>query len=594
VIEQNKNSKWRIITMAFDGIVLANIKNELNQTILGGRLYKIAQPEADELLLTIKTQIGQHRLIISANASLPLVYLADENKTSPLTAPNFCMLLRKHLNNGRILTITQPGLERILDFEVEHLNEMGDLCRKHIIAEFMGKYSNIIFCDNEYTILDSIKHVSAQMSSVREVLPGRPYFIPNTTDKLNPLSTTKEEFFEKVYSKPMHIAKALYSTYTGISSCIAEEVCYEASINSDQPANCITEAEQLHLFNIFSQLMESVNAAQFQPNICYENDVPKEFSAVPMTMYKSSVSYDSISKLLKDYYSKKDQDSRIRQKSYDLRRIVTTALERSYKKLDIQEKQLQSTEKRDKYRIYGELINTYGYNITEGATSFVALNYYTNEEITIPLDKDLTPSENSVKYFNRYNKLKRTFEAESIQIKETRAEIEHLESVQTALNIATAEEDLVELKEELIEAGYIHRKLKNGKKQKITSKPFHYISSDGFDMYVGKNNFQNDELTFKFANGNDWWFHAKKMPGSHVILRTLGKEIPDRTFEEAASLAAYYSKGQSQEKVEIDYVLKKEVKKPAAAKPGFVVYYTNYSMMAGTDISHIKTASDGK
>lgn len=577
-----------IIHMALDGIVISNIKSELNKTITGGRLYKIAQPEADELLLTFKTQNGQYRLAISANASLPLIYLTNDNKPSPLTAPNFCMLLRKHLNNGRIISITQPGLERILDFEIEHLNEMGDLCRKHLIAEFMGKYSNIIFCDDNNMILDSIKHVSAQVSSVREVLPGRTYFIPNTVNKLNPLESTYDTFAEHVFSKPCAISKAIFSSYTGISSIVAEEICYQASINDTTPANCLNDNEKLHIYNIFSNVMDDIRNEQFCPNIFYENDIPKEFSSIKMTMYDNCKNFDSISELLRDYYSEKDMITRIRQKSSDLRRIVSTALERSYKKLDIQEKQLKDTQKRDKYRIYGELINTYGYNIPEGAKSFKALNYYTNEEIEIPLDPTLSPSENSVRYFNRYNKLKRTFEADSKLIEETSADIKHLESVATALDIATAEEDLVELKEELIEAGYIHRKSKNGKKIKITSKPFHYISSDGFDMYVGKNNFQNDELTFHFANGNDWWFHAKQMPGSHVIVRTNGKELPDRTYEEAASLAAYYSKGREQDKVEIDYVIKKEVKKPASAKPGFVVYYTNYSMMASTDIKGIK------
>lgn len=575
--------------MALDGIVIANIRKELEQTLVGGRLYKIAQPETDELLFTIKTPKGQYRLVISANASLPLIYLTQENKPSPMTAPNFCMLLRKHLNNGRIISITQPGLERILDFEIEHLNDLGDLCRKHIMAEFMGKHSNIIFCDDNQMILDSIKHVSSQMSSVREVLPGRTYFIPQTVNKLNPLDTDYQAF-SSVYAKPMPLSKAIYTSYTGISPAIAEEICYEASMSSDKPANCLNENEQLHLFHIFKDCMEQVQEGNFSPNIFYENGEPKEFSSLTMTMYTECVPFDSISQLLKNFYAEKDSYTRIRQKSSDLRRIVATALERSYKKLDIQEKQLKDTEKRDKFRIYGELINTYGYNIPEGAKSFTALNYYTNEEISIPLDTTLTPSENAVKYFNRYNKLKRTFEADSKLIEETKSEIEHLESIATALDIATGEEDLVELKEELIEAGYIHKKVKNGKKAKITSKPFHYISSNGFDIYVGKNNFQNDELTFKFANGNDWWFHAKKMPGSHVLVRTGGKELPDRTFEEAASLAAYYSKGREQDKVEIDYVLKKEVKKPASAKPGFVVYYTNYSMMASTDISGIKAA----
>lgn len=575
--------------MALDGIVIANIRQELENKLTGGRLYKIAQPESDELLLTIKAPTGQYRLVISANASLPLIYLTQENKPSPMTAPNFCMLLRKHLNNGRIISVTQPGLERIIDIEIEHLNDLGDLCRKHIIAEFMGKHSNIIFCDDKQMILDSIKHVSSQMSSVREVLPGRTYFIPQTVDKSNPL-TADYDNFKNVYNKLMALSKAIYTSYTGVSPAIAEEICYEASISSDKPANCLDENEQLHLFNIFSGFFEQVKEGNFAPNIFYENNEPKEFSSVAMTLYPECTKFDSVSELLHSFYSEKDKYTRIRQKSSDLRRIVSTALERSYKKLDIQEKQLKDTEKRDKFRIYGELINTYGYNIPEGAKSFTALNYYTNEEISIPLDTTLTPSENAVKYFNRYNKLKRTFEADSKLIEETKAEIEHLESVSTALDIASFEDDLVELKEELIEAGYIHKKARGGKKVKITSKPFHYISSDGFDIYVGKNNFQNDELTFKFANGNDWWFHAKKMPGSHVLVRTGGKELPDRTFEEAASLAAYYSKGRDQDKVEIDYVLKKEVKKPAAAKPGFVVYYTNYSMMASTDISGIKQA----
>ncbi len=576
--------------MALDGIVIANICKELNDTIVGGRLYKIAQPETDELLLTVKTGGGQYRLIISANASLPLIYLTDENKPSPMTAPNFCMLLRKHLNNGRIISVTQPGLERIIDIEIEHLDEMGDLCQKHIIAEFMGKHSNIIFCNSNNTIIDSIKRVSALVSSVREVLPGQTYFIPNTTDKSNPLDADKETFIQTISAKPLPAAKAIYTSYTGISPLVAEQICHMATISGDHPANCLSENELLHLYTMFEQLVTTVKNHEFTPNIIFNNSEPVDFASIPITMYSTSTEYNSISRLLSEYFAKKAIVTRIRQKSSDIRRIVNTSIERSYKKLDIQEKQLKDTEKRDKYRIYGELINTYGYNIVAGSESFVALNYYTNEEITIPLDATLTPSENAVKYFNRYNKLKRTFEAESKLVEETRQEIKHLESIATALDIATSEDDLAQLKEELMEAGYIHKRPANSKIKKIVTKPLHYISSDGFDIYVGKNNFQNDELTFKFANGNDWWFHAKDMAGSHVILRTNGKEIPDRTYEEAASLAAYYSKGQSQEKVEVDYVIKKEVKKPAAAKPGFVVYYTNYSMMASTNISHIKTA----
>ena len=297
--------------------------------------------------------------------------------------------------------------------------------------------------------------------------------------------------------------------------------------------------------------------------------------------------------MLSTYYSARDTLNRIRQKSSDLRRIVQTSLERNRKKYALQTKQMKDTAKKEKYRIYGELINTYGYGLEEGCKSFKALNYYTNEEVTIPLDPTLTPGENAKKYFDRYTKLKRTEEALTGQMAETESEIEHLESISNALDIAAEESDLSQIKEELMEYGYVKRHYgnKKGAKMQVKSKPFHYVSSDGYDIYVGKNNYQNDELTFKFATGNDWWFHAKKMPGSHVVVKTKDGTLPDRTFEEAGNLAAFYSKGRTAPKVEIDYLQKKNVKKPAGAKPGFVVYYTNYSLMASPDIAGIQQLS---
>mgnify|MGYP005963714577 FL=1 len=578
--------------MAFDGITISNIVNDLNNTILGGRLYKIAQPESDELLLTVKTSSGQYRVVLSANASLPLAYITDDNKPSPATAPNFVMLLRKHINNGRIISVTQPSLERIIDIEIEHLDELGDLCKRHLITEFMGKHSNIILCDDDNNILDSIKHVSAQISSVREVLPGRKYFIPNTANKHNPLDTDYERFSSSVLVCPKPLSKALCQTYTGISTCIAEEVCFRSGIDSNKPANCLSDEESRLIYNAFDGIMSDVKNKAYSPNIVYDNGNPSDFAAVQLTMYDNSTPYDSISRCLIAYYHEKEVRTRIHQKSTDIRRIVTTHLERSYKKLDIQEKQLKDTEKRDKYRVYGELINTYGYRIEAGAKQFNALNYYTNEEITIPLDNTLTPIENANKYFARYNKLKRTYEAGTRLIAEIKDEIMYLESIINALDIATTENDLNNIKEELAVTGYIKKSGKSKNKGNSHNKPMHYISSDGFDMYVGKNNIQNDELTFKFATGGDWWFHAKQMPGSHVIVKSDGKELPDKTYEEAAALAAYYSKGRDLEKVEVDYVLKKEVKKPAGAKPGFVVYYTNYSLIAIADISGIKLVSE--
>ena len=578
--------------MAFDGIVVANLVCELNKTILNSKISKIAQPETDELLFTLKGQNGQFRLAMSASASLPFLYLTKQNKPSPLTAPNFCMVLRKHIANGRIIGITQPDLERIIQFEIEHLDELGDLCHKKLIIELMGKHSNIIFCKEDGTIIDSIKHVSAQISSVREVLPGRMYFIPDTTHKKNPLTVSQEDFLQTVCEKPEPIAKAIYTSYTGISPSIANEICFRAGVDGDFSMSSLHEDEKLHLFHNFDWFMTDIKEEHFSPNIMYKGKEPVEFASLPYTSYEeyTVTNYDSISEVLETYYASHNIYTRIRQKSSDLRRIVTTALERNRKKFLLQQKQLKDTEKREKYRIYGELLNTYGYHLESGAKKLEALNYYTNEMITIPLDDQLSASENAKKYFDRYGKLKRTYEALTTLIEETKDEITHLESIATALDIAVSEDDLVQIKEELIEFGYI-RKKRGDKKAKIKSKPFHYISSDGFHIYVGKNNYQNDELTFKFATGNDWWFHAKGMPGSHVIVKTEGEELPDRTFEEAGRLAGFYSKGRDNDKVEIDYLQKKNVKKPNKSAPGFVVYYTNYSLTIQPDISGIEQLS---
>ena len=575
--------------MAFDGIVVANLVHELRSELLNGRIAKIAQPEADELLLTIKSPARQRRLYLSASASLPLIYVTETNKPSPMTAPNFCMLLRKHIANGRIVDIDQPKLERIIHFTIEHLDEMGDLCRKDLIVEIMGKHSNIIFCNENGMIIDSIKHVSAQMSSVREVLPGRTYFIPDTMEKANPLDISLEAFSQILTQKPMALSKAIYTSFTGISPVVAEEICSVAGLDSSLPPREFSEDVLQHLYNQFTWFFSQVKEAKFSPSIYYVGKEPKEFSALPLEhlSHTNRVSFDRISNVLETYYATKNTLTRMRQKSTDLRHIVQTALERNRKKYDLQAKQLKDTEHRDKFKVYGELINVYGYGLDPDAKQLEAMNYYTNEMVTIPLDPTMTPQENAQKYFDKYNKQKRTFEALSKLIQETADDIRYLESIKTALDIARSEDDLAQIKEELIAAGYMKRKFTK-KKVQIKSKPLHYISSDGYHMFVGKNNFQNEELTFHFATGNDWWFHAKQAPGSHVIVKTNGDELPDRTFEEAGKLAAYYSSMRDADKIEIDYVEKKHVKKPSGGKPGFVVYYTNYSLIIDSDISDIK------
>ena len=576
--------------MALDGITVRALTNELKKTLIGGRISKIVQPEADELLITIKTPSANERLLISAGASLPFVYLTEENKQAPLTAPNFCMLLRKHISGGRLVDITQPGLERIIEFEIEHLDEMGDKCSKILTVELMGKHSNIIFRHPGGTVIDSIKHVSAAVSSVREVLPGREYFIPKAEDKIDLHNYTLCNSVGDGYSgssrilcKPIELVRSIYTTFTGFSPVLAESLCDQAGLDSSRGANSYDPAELCKLDDQLFSLDKKIDDDDFRPAmIIDENDDPVEFEVVSLAQYADMehIYFDTVSALLISYYAKRNEYTRIRQKSADLRKIVTTALERCVKKYDIQQKQLSDTDKMDKYRTYGELLQIYGYGAAEGADRIECEDYRTGSTITIPLDPTLSAMANSVRYFDRYNKLKRTKEAVSQQMIASREAIEHLRSVMTSLDIATDEGDLAQIREELIASGYLRKKGDNKKKRAPKSAPIHYISSDGFHIYVGKNNYQNDEITFKMASSGDWWFHAKQMPGSHVIVRCEGQDLPDRTFEEAAGIAAYYSSGRSMGKVEIDYVKRKEIKKPAGAKPGFVIYHTNYSMTA--------------
>lgn len=570
--------------MAFDGIVISNLSYELHSNLVGGRISKISMPEENELIFTIKNNAKTYRLFISASASLPLIYLTDINKPAPKVAPAFLMLLRKYIGSAKITNIFQMGLERILCFELEHLNELGDLSRKKMYVEIMGKHSNIIFTDENNKIIDSIKRISANMSSLREVLPGREYFLPKELQKKDLLNIELKEFTEILKSKEYPLSKSIYMNFAGISPLIAEEIIIRASLSSQSSCVSLSELEYTHLFHTIENLLEDINTHNFNPNIIYKGEEVLEFSSIRLFSYKSEsyneVEYTSVSKMLYDYYYAREVFLLNRQKSFDLRKIVNTALERASKKYDLQEKQLQDADKKDIYRVYGDLLNTYGYSLKGGENSFTAENFYdNNNEITIPLDKNKSAKENAKKYYDKYAKLSRTTKALSEEILKTKSDIEHLQSIQTALEVSSDDESLSQIRQELVDFGYI-KKHSSSKKQKITSHPYHYISSDGYDIYVGKNNYQNEELTFKVATGNDWWFHAKGIPGSHVILKSNNEEeLPDRVYEEAASLAAFYSKAKDADKVEVDYIQKKNIKKVAGAAPGFVIYHSNWSMV---------------
>ncbi len=593
--------------MAFDGITIAALTKELDNRLSQGHIRKIAQPEADELLLTIQSPARETtdpsvpkretmRLKLSANASLPLIYLTSDNKPSPLTAPNFCMLLRKHLSGAKITNVTQEGLERVVRIHLSGKNELGDDVTYSLVIEIMGKHSNIIFLNQDEKIIDSIKHVNSLMSSVREVLPGREYFIPNTMDKVSPSDVSIEDWNQFIFSKPTTVAKAIAGSMSGISQLMAQELCERAGVDGDAPTASLNGNDRSALMESFRRLMKQVDEGIFTPVIYYDDDSPKEFSVITMKLFDGLHSEEdsSPSSIVERFYREKDSMTRIRSKSAELKNTVQTHFDRVAKKLGILHKQLKDTEKKDKYQIYGELITTYGYSelpalpLAESDPAIhekmvlTCTNYHDDSEVNIPIDPTMSIPDNANKYYDRYGKLKRTYDAVTVQLSEAQAEYEHLESILTELSIARKEEDLIAIRSELVDHGYIKKQTGNKGKQKQLpkSEPLHFISSDGYDIYVGKNNYQNEELTFKFATGNDWWFHAKQMPGSHVIVKCKGDEPPISTFEEAASLAALFSKGKQADKLEIDYTQKKNVKKPGGGKPGFVVYYTNYSMVA--------------
>ena len=614
--------------MAYDGIAAAAAVKELNDRVLMGSIAKVAQPEKDELLLTLKCSRQQLRLCISANASAPMVCLKEENALSPVTAPNFCMALRKHIGGGRIRRIFQPssafaaesldsqkycGLERVIVFEIEHMDEMGDLSCKYLIAEIMGKHSNIILAKSDLTIIDSIKHVSHMTSSVREVLPGRPYFIPDTAGKADPfmLAADREQFETLMKSQPvLPVIKKIYMSITGLSPTMAGELLYRAGVDEGISSQDLESSQTERLYEAFADLMRDVSEGRFEPCLIYEGDRISEFSGVRLRSLEGGdlkAEYlESMSEAIRRFYEKKDRQNRIRSKSEDIRHVLKTLTERAARKLELLEKQYADTEKREKFRLWGELLNTYGYSLQGGEEYLECENYYDEGRlIRIPLDKDFTAGENAARYFDKYQKLKRTREAVEKQIGECRDQLYHLDSISASLELCETEADLNELRREMAESGYIrHQGGRKERREEQKSKPMHFVSSDGIDIYVGRNNYQNEELDFKIADNQDWWFHAKNVPGSHVIAKTGARELPDKTCLEAAALAAYYSKAgmgnagggsagtgsggagnRGKEsagavpKIEVDYVRKKELKRVPGAAPGFVIYHTNYSIM---------------
>ncbi len=585
--------------MAFDGITVSAIKAEIEDKILGGRIDKVYQPEKDEIILGIRSMGQAYKLLLTSNASNPKFHFTQTNPSNPMTPPLFCMVMRKHLQSGKIIKIEQPDFDRILNIYVESLNELGDYSVKKLVLEIMGRHSNIILTDENNTILDCIKHIGHDTSSVREVLPGREYTLPPSQGKINTLELDDNNFKEVLGNNPsFEIQSVIYKNYTGISPIAASEICYRANVNGSTPVEALTDIQKEVIFNEFAKLVEDIKANRFYPeSITNEKGKTIDFSPIEMSQFNGFEikKYTSISELIESFYANRDFAYRIGQKTQDLRKLITQNIERCIRKKDIQMQTLRSIKNRDELRLKGELLTANIYSIKKGMTTVELPNYYSeNQElVAIELDSNKSPSENAQKYYKSYNKAKRTFEALKDQIKSNDEELAYLESVLTSVNNCTDEQDVKEIRRELREEGYV-KKVKNQKdKSKKHSVPLHFISQDGFDIYVGKNNIQNDELTLKFARPRDIWMHTKNIPGSHVIIVANGHTIPDTTLNEGAMLSAFYSKAKNSSKVPVDYTEKKNVKKPNGSKPGFVIYETNKTAYITTSEEEIKKIRRG-
>ena len=569
--------------MAMDGFSVMALTDEINKVLSGSKIDKIQQTEHDELLISFFGLCGGKKLRLTANPAVARVCLTEDRKQSPETAPLFCMLLRKHLSGAKLISATQPDFERIIVLTFEATDDFGEKCEKKLIAELMGRHSNIILLGENDKIIDSIKHVDFSVSSVRQVLPGLKYASPPKQNKLNPLLCDLNSVSEAIKNgdKASKIDKVILSSVGGVSPLISREICEKAISTCDKFLQELNYTQILDIATVCIDLFKMAREKLFSPCYLLRKDTKKpfEFSSFSINQYGNSaelVALNSMSETVEAFYREKDARERISHKSARLVKIVSTNIERCAKKLARQLSELDDTKNMEKYKQYGELITANLYRIKKGDKNASVENYYNeNELVTIPLDETLSPSENAQRYFKKYTKSKTAKHELSAQIEKAKHELSYLESVEEELSKAEDVRDLAEISEELYEQGYVKRQEKNKRKREI-SKPLEFSSSDGFTILVGKNNKQNDILTLKTAKNSDMWFHTKDIHGSHVILRyEHGKEFSEIAIIEAARLAARYSKAKNSVNVPVDYTLAKFVKKPSGAAPGMVIYTDN-------------------
>lgn len=568
--------------MALDGLVVAAVVDELQKLLPVNKIEKVYQPEVDELLIHIRSQGTNYKLLISADSSNPRAHLIGSSKENPTAPPNFCMLLRKHLQGGRIISIKQPEMERMIVFNIEAYDELNVLKSKNLIVEIMGKHSNIILTDGDTgRIIDSIKRVSIDVSRYRQVLPGLTYQMPPAGEKANPLLINQyDDFSSRLQGdKTQTVLKGLYGAFTGISPLVARELCFLSDIEEGTPILGLHESKLMELYTNFIGLMDRLKAGDFTPYIYVDTVKDKyiDFSVINLQhlSFYTEEAIDSPSHMLEVYYKNRDIRERIKQKSQDLRRNLNIKLDRLLNKLENLNNDLERAQRAEEYKLKGELITSNLHLIKEREERITVVNYYDEAmpEITIDLDKRLSPSQNAQVYYKQYNKYKTAVKEVLRQMEITKKEASYLEEILMSIQHSTHLSDLEEIQRELSEAGIIKGKVnRKQKEQPKKSRYLKYLSSDGYEILVGKNNRQNDEITFKLSSKNDLWLHVKDIPGSHTILKLKDDTYSNEALLEAATLAAYYSKGREATKVAVDYTLRKNVKKPSGAKAGMVIY----------------------
>lgn len=558
--------------MALDGIFLYSLLNNLKPNLINLKIDKINQPEKDEIILTFRQNRKNIKLLISASSNYPRIHFTEHSKENPLKAPMFLMVLRKYLLGGRIVSITQKECDRIVIFKIESSDDLGFNSSYSLIVEIMGRHSNITLVrDRDNKIMDSIKHITPDINSYRVLYPGVSYVFAPSSIKLNPFDFTANDLNN--YSDNFNIEYNelfFFKTLTGVSKPLSKELYLRYSI-LDKP----------NLFDFIKSFIDSlVSKCDFTIYVD-NNGLYKDFYCVLLSSYNSNIkplSFNSPSEMLDHFYSMKDKQERLLSRSTDLQKLIHVNIERCNKKAKILQANIVEGLKKDDSKMRGDLLTSYIYNIKPGDEFVEVINFFSenSEPIKIILDKNKTPSENIQKYYKRYTKLKKSEEWAITQLEKNTEELNYLNSVLTNILNVESYEEIEQIKTELRETGYIKFKVnknaKNNKKQ-TEGKPHHFISSTGMDIYVGKNNLQNDYLSLKFAHRNDLWLHTKEIPGSHVIIK--GENIDDTTLHEAAILAAYYSKGKNSSNVPVDYTTVRNLKKPNGAKPGMVIYHTN-------------------